>query len=118
MAQGIYLKDGSGNSVSYEAVDQIKIGGYGADGNAKTHKYTKMQSLNAYAIVSSDVISGGYRVTKSISIFPSDDCIMSEFSVEDCETYGYEADGSYKLLLFLTPKTLTVGSDYAVADMY
>lgn len=118
MAQGIYLKDGSGNSVSYEGVDQIKILGYNADGNAKTHKYTKMQSLNAYSLVGSDVISGGYRVTKRVMIIPDDNFAMSEFSTEDCETYGYEADGSYKLLLFLTPKDLTVGSDYALPDMY
>lgn len=116
---GIVLKDESGNAVEYSGVTQFKVPYQDDDGNtAGTQKFTRMASLNAYAIIGSDVISGGYKVAKRLSVLPTDNAFMAEFSVEDCEEFGYESSGSHKLLVFLTPKRLTVGESYAYTDMY
>ena len=116
---GIVLKDRNGNAVEYSGANQIRVPHQDSEGNVSKKKLTRMSSLKAYVVIASDVISGGYKVTKKLSTFPTDDFFMSEFSVEDCEEFGYETStGSHKLIVFLTPKSLTVGKSYAVTDMY
>ena len=116
---GIILKDGVGNEIEYSGVSQIKIPYKNSDGTTKGIKYTDISSLKIYAVTQSD---GKYLVQKRFEYIPSNDCYVFAVYETECREFddddGSTSDKGCAVLVFVTPKTLTIGETYALADMY
>ena len=109
---GIVLKDRTATAGEYSGVTQMKAPYQDSDGNASKQKFTRLTSLNAYAITQQD--DGKYLVQKKLEYIPNEDYFY--FGLYDAD-YQEFASGGF-VGLFLTLKTLTVGESYAFTDMY
>ena len=112
----IILKDKDGIPVTHNGITQIEV-----SGTDKTHKYTQMSYLSAY-VVKQVGESGGiarYEVVRKLQMLPSEDFFAFAIADTDCKELGAkQADGSYVVSQFLTPKSLTVGNTYLATEMY
>lgn len=112
---GIVLKDRSGNEIEYEAATQLNVPCYNANGDRSMNIFTKLSSLTAHIVSTEDGVN--YKIEKYISSIGGA-ANFFEFSDSQCKEYGYEnTDGSYKMMVFLYPKTLTIGETYKIWDM-
>lgn len=112
---GIILKEWNNNEVKYDGASQLKVPCYNANGDRYTGVFSQISDLTAHIVSSEDGVN--YKVEKYISSFGSN-AILFEFSDSQCEEYGYKAtDGSYKMMVFLYPKALTIGKTYKIWEM-
>lgn len=113
---GIILKDGVGNELEYSDVKQIKIPYQDSEGKISAYKFTRIVNLNAYAIIGQGSTNNiaNYKVMKKLQYLPSQDFFMCSVTDTDCQELGDENT----LIVFLTPKSLTVGETYAATEMY
>lgn len=112
---GIVLRDGNGNEVEYEGAKHLKVPCYNASGNRYTGKFTQISDLKAHIVSSEDGVN--YTVVKYLSSIGANG-LLFEFSDTQCEEFGYvNTDGSYKMMVFLYPETLTIGATYKIWDM-
>lgn len=111
----IVLSDKDGNPVAYEGVDQIKVQGYGWEGEETTRLYTLLPSLKTYFVKN---VSGGYLVMKDLGLSAWDQFCTCVVSDVDCVEFGDKgSDGAYKLRVIYTTKTLVVGNIYALSEL-
>lgn len=114
---GIVLKGPKGEVIEYSGVTQMEIPYQDDDKNTSAEKFTRIESLNSYAVLSQG--DGNYKVLKTLEYIPSNEFFMCGITDTDCQELGKEqSDGSYFITIFLTPKSLTVGTTYAAGDMY
>lgn len=108
----IILKDKDGIPVTHNGITQLEVAG-----TDKTHKFTKLSVLNSYAVTQQT--DGKYLVQKKLQYIPSDDAFYFALYNTEFEAFSKElTDGTSAVVIFVTPKSLTVGNTYAAEEMY
>ena len=111
----IVLSDKDGNPIAYEGVNQIKVPGYGWDGEDSQKIFTRLPSLNAYFVKDAP---GGYLVMKYLGLAAWDQfctCLVSE---ADCREFGdTNSEGVYRLRVIYSTKNLSVGNVYSGTEL-
>lgn len=115
MEQGNYLKDRNGNPINYGGLIQVKIPGYGADGQEFIYTYTRIPQLDAYAYQQ----EGEYfRILAKLDYFPLDNCILFGVYDSEVEQYGeYASSGGKMIKILVTPKYFKIGELYTQAEL-
>lgn len=111
---GLRLKDKTGNELDYTGVTQFEAKIIDADGNEAEGRFTRLGSLNAYAVRpnGSENNIAKYEILSTVPKIGTDDSLMFGCSDEE-----YQALGGDGITVILTLKRLTVGNTYLATDM-
>lgn len=112
---GLRLKDKSGNELDYAGITQMEAKIIDADGNEAEARFTRVWSLNAYAIkqTGSENNIAKYTILRKLESLPAGD--FKAYGMSDAQYQELGGDG---FTILLTLENLAVGSEYLATDLY
>lgn len=116
MARDIVLKDGKGNPVTYERVNQIRVAGFDVNGDPETQKFIHMSGLYCYAYIP---LGDAIKVTKKMPSLGGNDVWFTGVNESELQEIGHQLDdGTWGVSICILQKDdLVVGNTYTTEEL-